>query len=452
LAIFAKMRSHRSTSDKNLRVLVIQGGMAMKKWVIACVLSLAILPATVQAEEIPIRVMTPNGLLFVRIGTDMFNKQYMGKYRAELDIIAFDHMFEKQMTQFLSRSAAYDVLAVHSSWIQTVSRHLEPLNRYVEERGPKLVDLYGAGAVNTIRVKNNIMGLPFRGPGTNILFYRKDLFEEAGLKPPTTPDEVLHAARKLTKKRPDGQVERYGYSYMALAPYWSVATIADHLFSRGVYFLTEDYQDANPALKGDVAVATLEYLKRFLDEGLIPNPLGWGTEEDQVSIKEGRIAMTMQSSAKAGFMEVEKDSRVAGKMGYVPGPFVALGPDAPKMFGFVWMYSIDRNSKKKDAAYEYVKFMAGEEAQRAMAVQGGNEPSPMGILVSPEYRKINPGATAVAKVRYEIGTRTPLAVPENPTLAKAVHEEFHLFLLGKQNARDTVTKMYERIRKILKKT
>jgi len=198
-------------------------------------------------------------------------------------------------------------------------------------------------------------------------------------------------------------------------------------------------------------VAALQYLKRLLDEGLIPNPLAWGSDENIVAIKEGRVAMSMESSGKVGFVEVEKESKVAGKMGYMPGPVSKGGQYPPRMFGFVWMFSIDRNSKKKDAAYEYIKFMASEKAQRAMAIEAGNDPSVRGVLESPEYRKANPGAPAVAKIRYDIGSRTPMAVPENPLLSKAVHEEFHSFLLGKQDAATTLGKMYDRMRVILKK-
>ena len=147
--------------------------------------------------------------------------------------------------------------------------------------------------------------------------------------------------------------------------------------------MTEDYQDANPELKGEVAVAALQYLKRFLDEGLIPNPLAWGSDENIVALKEGRVAMSMESSGKVGFVEIEKESRVAGKMGYIPGPLSKGGQYPPRMFGFVWMFSIDRNSKKKDAAYEYIKFMTSEKAQRAMAIEAGNYPSVRSVLSRP---------------------------------------------------------------------
>lgn len=403
-----------------------------------------------RAEEVTVRVMIPTALKLFRIGTDQFNEQFKGKYRAELDMVALESMVDKQMTHFMSRSDAYDVQGVHSSWMNTVARNLDPLNPYVTKFGPDL-GLYGTATMNSVSVKGNILGLPVRGPGTNILYFRKDLLEAANLKAPTTFDEVLNVARKLTQKGADGQVQRYGYSYMAGAPYWSVVTLADQLFPRGVYFLTEDYQDVNPELKGPVAVAALQYLKRFQDEGLIPNPLAWGSDENIVAIKEGRVAMSMESSGKVGFVEVEKESKVAGKMGYMPGPVAKGGQYPPRMFGFVWMFSIDRNSKKKDAAYEYIKFMASEKAQRAMAVEAGNDPSVRAVLESPEYRKTNPGAPAIAKVRFDIGSRTPLAVPENPALSKVVHEEFHSFLLGKQDAATTLGKMYDRMRVILKK-
>jgi ABC-type glycerol-3-phosphate transport system substrate-binding protein len=423
----------------------------MKTLVLLLTVMAAALPlAPADAEEVTLRVTIPTALKLFRIGTDQFNEQYKGKYRAELDMIPLESMVEKQMTHFMSRSDAYDVHGIHSSWMNTAARNLVPLNPYVSKHGPDL-GMYGTGTMNSVSVKGNILGLPVRGPGTNILYYRKDLFEAAGLKPPLTPDDVLNAARKLTVKGADGQVQRYGYSFMAGAPYWSVVTLADLLFPRGVYFMTEDYQDANPELKGPVAVAALNYLKRFVDEGLVPNPLAWGSDENLVAIKEGRIAMSMESSGKVGFVEVEKESKVAGKMGYMPAPIPKGGQYPPRMFGFVWMFSIDRNSKKMDGAYEYIKYMASEKAQRAMAIEAGNDPSVRGVLESAEYRKTNPGAPAVMKIRYEIGTRTPMAVPENPQLSKAVHEELHAFLLGKQDASASLGRMYDRIRTIIKK-
>ena len=44
--------------------------------------------------------------------------------------------------------------------------------------------------------------------------------------------------------------------------------------------------------------------------------------------------------------------------------------------------------------------------------------------------------------------------PQRPLLlppTKAIHEEFHSFLLGKQNSRTTLANMYDRMRKILKR-
>ena len=73
-----------------------------------------------------------------------------------------------------------------------------------------------------------IDGLPQEGC-TYALFYRKDLFEEAGLdpeKPPKTIEEFLEYAKALTKDTDgDGVIDQYGYAWPVQAEnacnYWS---------------------------------------------------------------------------------------------------------------------------------------------------------------------------------------------------------------------------------------
>ena len=151
----------------------------MRTLAILVMLAVAIPLSPARAEEVTLRVTIPTALKLFRIGTDQFNEQNKGKYRAELDMIALESMFEKQMTHFMSRSDAYDVHGVHSSWMNTVARHLDPLNPYLSKRGPDL-GMYGAGTMNAVSVKGNIIGLPVRGPGTNILYFRKDLPKRRG--------------------------------------------------------------------------------------------------------------------------------------------------------------------------------------------------------------------------------------------------------------------------------
>src|SRR5262249_31318811 len=153
-----------------------RGRLHVRALAILCFSVMLVSASPAHAQEVTLRVTIPTALKLFRIGTDQFNEQYKGKYRAELDMIALESMYEKQMTHFMSRSDAYDVHGIHSSWMNTVARNLEPLTPYIAKLGPDL-GMYGTGTMNSVSVKGTVIGLPVRGPGTNILYYRKDLLE-----------------------------------------------------------------------------------------------------------------------------------------------------------------------------------------------------------------------------------------------------------------------------------
>ena len=55
-----------------------------------------------------------------------------------------------------------------------------------------------------------LVALPFNR-STPIAYYHRGLFAELGLAPPTTWDELRQVARAATRRRADGQTERYGF-------------------------------------------------------------------------------------------------------------------------------------------------------------------------------------------------------------------------------------------------
>jgi ABC-type glycerol-3-phosphate transport system substrate-binding protein len=171
----------------------------MRRLAILVMLAAAVMPfSSARAEEVTVRVMIPTALKLFRIGTDQFNEQNKGKYRAELDMIALESMFEKQMTHFMSRSDAYDVHGVHSSWMNTVARNLDPLNPYVSRLGPDL-GMYGTGTMNSVSVKGNIIG-PSCGAGHEHSLFQEGPLRGGGSEAATTPDEVLNAARAYPER------------------------------------------------------------------------------------------------------------------------------------------------------------------------------------------------------------------------------------------------------------
>jgi multiple sugar transport system substrate-binding protein len=381
-------------------------------------------------------------------GVTQFNEKYKGKYRAVVDIIAFESLLDKSMTQFIAKNAFYDVLAVNSSWQNRTARYLEPLDASIKKNQINVNELYGANTVQAYTFQNKIIGLPVR-IGMDVLYYRQDLLNEAGLSVPKTLEELQEAARKLTVG-PENKRERYGFSFTAQSPYWTTTNLADFLFMGGVYFLDSKGQQANPALKGPIAQKIFELIKSMHDERLMPNPLEWTYDDNIVALQQGKLAMTFDDYMRAPLLEKPDVSKVAGKMNYAMMPYRADGPSAPKARGGWWLMSIDKNSKNKVAAFELVKFMSSYEAQRDMAINWANGPTILSIIEMPQFVKANPASLAAHQNLATIGIRDPIPNPQRPVIEKIVHEEIHYLLLGRKSAAEVGKSMFDRINQTLR--
>ncbi len=366
----------------------------------------------------------------------------------ETDTIAFDSLLTKLMTQFVSKTSFYDVVAVSSNWRDRVWRFLEPLNGYIKKYGPENVKgLYGA-EIDGLTYQGKIVGLPVR-TGGDVLFYRKDLLTQAGLGVPKTMDELLYAARKLTVGLPN-QRERYGFSLLAQSPTFTINNLSDFLFTQGVYFLDKTKTKADPGLKGKNAQKVFEIIKTMYDEKLIPNPMEWTYDDNIVALQQGKLAMTFEDYMRAPLMEKEGVSKVIGNMGYAVIPYTTEGPEKPRTRGGAWIFSIDKNSKNKVASYEFIKFMAGYEAQSLMANTWANGPSVLSIFKEPAFLKTNPAAAAASESFSLLGSRVPIAIDQRPTIEKELHDIMHQMLLNKIQPKDVGKAMHDRINALLR--
>lgn len=379
-------------------------------------------------------------------GMNRFNAQHGDRIRVEVETIAFGSMLDQLMTQFVAGEAFFDVMGVNSVWQGRLLPYLEPLNSYIEERGTDVQSLYGA-QMDAVTYNGNVIGLPIR-VGTDVLYYRADLLEQAGLSPPGTLDELLEAARALTTGPRDNR-EVYGFSYMAQEPFFTTSMTADFLFPHGIYFLGEAMDGPDPGLRTDAATRVFEVIFTLWDERLMPSPLEWTYDDNLVAMKEGRLAMTFEDYMRAPLLEAD-DSQVAGTMGYAVFRGEPIGPNEQRARGGWWILSIDRNSTNKRAAYEFIEFMTGFETQEYMALEWANGPSVVELIQDPAFRQVNRGADAAYTNLNDLGIRDPAAVEQREQIARAIHTEVHNLFLGRKRPDQIGPDIYNAIDRILR--
>lgn len=379
-------------------------------------------------------------------GMNRFNEAYGDRIRVNVDTIALASLLDQLMTQFVAREAFYDVLAVNSVWQGRIQAYLEPLNPYIREMGPDVTELYGA-QMDAVTYNGNIIGLPIR-VGTDVLYYRSDLLQAAGLNPPKTLDELVATARALTTGPRDNR-QTFGFAFMAQDPFFTTSTTADFLFPHGIYFLDEPMEGPNPGLRSEAATRVFATIYQLWEERLMPSPLEWTYDDNLVALQQGRLAMTFDDYMRAPILERE-GSQVAGRMAYSTLPSQPIGPETPRTRGGWWILSIDRNSRNKSAAYEFIKFMTGYETQEYMALEWSNGPSVVALIRDPAFGQVNKAAEAAYVNLNEIGIRDPAAIAQREQIARAIHTEMHNLFLGRKRPNEIGPAIYAAIEQIMR--
>ena len=192
--------------------------------------------------------------------------------------------------------------------------------------------------LNTGKVNGKQYGIPMAF-SSRALYYRSDLIDKA----PTTWDELFNTAKEVKTKNSD----IYGFAIPT-----DITSGTDEL-------LNFVYQN-NGALVNDKGEYTLEYLKKFNDEGLVPDVVSTARADQAKLFANGNLAMFV-----SGPWEKETLDAATDKAPYKVAP---LPEGAKKAETLVTdSYVISSISKNPELAWKFVEFMGQIEYQRPVS-------------------------------------------------------------------------------------
>ncbi|GAA3797836.1 extracellular solute-binding protein [Streptomyces phyllanthi] len=192
-------------------------------------------------------------------------------------------------------------------------------------------------------------GMPFT-VSTRLLYYNKDLFRQAGLKPPNTWKELLAAARALKAR---------GVKYpiaVPLGPQEAEAETLMWLLSGGGGYTdsTDHYDLASPE-----NVSTLKWLKSTLVAEGLTGPVAPGELNRNAALLafiEGEAAMV---NAPLSLMRQIDDSTLSVPYGTVPLPS-RTGKEEPTMGTADWVIAFKQREHREEIG-RFLDFLYGEK-------------------------------------------------------------------------------------------
>nr|WP_263723056.1 extracellular solute-binding protein [Defluviimonas sp. WL0075] len=366
---------------------------------------------------------------------------------------SIDRLREEALRNAKREVSRYDIVAVDLPWIGEFADKgvLMPLDQVMDLARLDPADFHTAGW-KAAHWDGRAYGVPAQTT-PELLFYRRDMFAEAGLEPPATTDDLLHAARVLHNPR-RGQ---HGIAWnaargtalghtvlMTLAdfgqPILDLPRIAggfdtDHL-ATGAYRATIDTE---------AGLQAAEFLMELLKYSP-PDILSMSWYERIRPYAAGTIAMAYGYTLLAPYFELDESSPAHGQTGYLPHP---AGPGASPVApvgGYVMGIPANLSPDRIPAAVEALTVFTSPEAQK-LYVQNGSRTNPRySVGADPEVRRMSSIFEAVDGMSWrdelQFWPRPP--VPEICGIIQICGEEFHDMLRGITSPREALRKAQDR--------
>lgn len=245
---------------------------------------------------------------------------------------------------------------------------LAPLDEYVDGAG--VGDDLVEGLVEAGTYDEQLYGMPWYA-GVRSLVYNTEMFEQAGVEPPTTWDELEEAAAGLKEEYPDKiAVAVPGDAEFTVYPWvWGaggeVATLEGDTWTSGL-----DSPEAQEGIEFWTGLATEG---GYSSEGATT----WRETDVLDAFAAGDVGMAVMGSWTPGAI-VEANPDMEGKFAAVPIP----GQDggiAPSVLGGSHL-SMFETAQDKDLAWTFVEMMTTGEFAQQWAEQSGYFPGQVSLL------------------------------------------------------------------------
>jgi N,N'-diacetylchitobiose transport system substrate-binding protein len=265
-----------------------------------------------------------------------------------------------------------DVAEVGTTWTPEFADAgaLEDLSSAVKDAG--LGDDLVPGLVQAGTIDGKLYGMPWYA-GVRSFVYRTDVFKKAGVKPPTTWDELVQVGKKLKAADPKMiTLPVPGDSEYGLYPFvWGAGgQVATADGSDGTYKSAINSADAQ---KGITFYTDLAKKYGFST----PAATTWDEADLSDAFSRGDVAMMISGSWTPGAL-VQANPKLEGKIGAfpIPGP---TGGMSPSFLGGSHL-SVFSTAKDKKLAWAFVKMMSTGKFAAEWGQQTGFFPGQKSLL------------------------------------------------------------------------
>ncbi len=316
--------------------------------------------------------------------------------KVNVETVAWDDIRDKIAVAANGQKAAADVVEVDWSWVGEFNSAgwLEPLNMDKE-------DISDIPSLSSFTVGGKILGVPYAND-FRIGYYNTEIYEKAGLKEPTTFNEV--AAQMQTIK--DKGILQYPYTLPLTAGEGTTTALIWMTYLRD----GKVFNDDNTLNKENV-LESLQFIDKMVKAGLI-NPANMTAKDIDTyrQITSGDAAFMVGPTSFVGRVNNAEESKVIGKVKAIVPPGDTA--KAKQTMSLTEGIGVLKYSQNKAAAEKFVKWYTSKKMQAKLYTELSVLPTRTSVL----KEKIDSGelknAGALQETAVLIQSPFPKGVPD----------------------------------------
>ena len=286
---------------------------------------------------------------------------------------------------------------------------------------------------------------------SSFTYYRKDLFEKAGITMPEKPTytQIAEYAAKITDKK-NGI---YGICLRG-KPGWgeNMAFLGTAVNAHGGQWFDMKWQ---PQLTTAPWKSAIDWYLAVMKKDGPPGPTANGFNENQALFASGKCGMWIDATSGAGRIYDPKQSQVADKTAFTSSPVTDKDPKASGWF-WSWALGVPTSTKQADAAKKFVAWATSKDYVKMVGESEGWVAAPPGTRTStydnPDYQKAAPFAPTVLKALETTDPKHPtlnpvpytgvqfVAIPEFQAIGTNVGQDIAAALAGQDTGEAALKK------------
>ncbi|MEI0478267.1 extracellular solute-binding protein [Brachyspira pulli] len=306
---------------------------------------------------------------------DIFMQKYP-KIKVNVQEFGGVQAYEKYGVVLASGKEIPDIMQMESDYVQTYTETYP--QRFFDFKN--YIDIEGKVDPSKISTsydsEGRLVSIPWDS-GPVAMFYRTDLFKEAGIDPNSieTYDDYIAAGKKLQEKFPE--VKMTGFPYSKDDNLWRCLLVQNE-----VYFLNSNGEITISTKKANESISML---KRFIDEGIAMNTVNW--DSSIMANKNGNIASYIIGGWWGGTIK-DQMPEMKGKWAIMPMPAYTKGGVRASSLGGSDLTVTATDPIKQAAAIEFIKqTLMDVDNQILMYEKYGLFPSYLPVYDDPRFLK-----------------------------------------------------------------